>query len=100
MPQDDMYDDGPAAAPEESAASEPAESSGDSKTSILPRSFFSEELKPGDKREVEIVAVHDSDYECKPADDAEPDSDADDMGEQPDSSDPAGAAQPPNGDYE
>jgi len=91
----DLYDDSPAPTATSQGADEGAGDT-DTKTSILPRSFFEgKELNPGDKAEVEIVAVHDNDYEVMAAG-AGDDEDSEDEGmDQPGpSDDEAGAAQP------
>ena len=68
----DYYDDSPAA-PAEPAGPTDAEQS---KTSILPKTFFSDGVKPGDTISVEVTAVHDSDVEVKVSGDTtEPDAD-------------------------
>ena len=65
MPNDaSYYDDAPGAdAPEKPSPGQPDDS--DSKTGLLPKSLFGRELKPGDKCDIEVVAVHEQDYAVK-----------------------------------
>jgi hypothetical protein len=64
---DDNYDD--AAAPQgvgaPKAEGEDVSKSSDSKTSILPKSFFGGEVNPGDTCTVRVTAVHEDDVECE-----------------------------------
>lgn len=82
-PSENYYDDSPAA-PAAGPGDQPEkpESESQGETSILPKSFFGDrELKPGEKCDVEIVAVHESDVEVKGCDSAEkPESESQDMG--------------------
>ena len=50
------------------SAAEPSgdkEESTDSQTALIPKSFFSKELKPGDKCDIEVVRVHEDAVEVK-----------------------------------
>jgi hypothetical protein len=61
MPEDaSYYDDSPPG-----GAAADAQGDDGAKTAILPKSLFGRELKPGDKCDVEICAVHENDYEVK-----------------------------------
>lgn len=45
--------------------SKSSDSQGSEKTSILPKSFFGGEVKPGDTCTVRVTAVHENDVECE-----------------------------------
>ncbi len=62
-PEENLYDD----SPDQPESQKPeAKSDEGMKTSILPKDFFSgKDLKPGDKCDIEIVAIHDNDIEVK-----------------------------------
>jgi hypothetical protein len=62
---EDYYDDAPAAAPNEPTEPPGPSEEDQAKTSILPKSFFADDAKPGDKCVVEVTAVHDGDVEVK-----------------------------------
>jgi hypothetical protein len=64
MPNDASYYDD---APEGGDASAGAEKQkgDDSKTALVPKSLFGRDLKPGDKCDIEVVAVHEQDYAVK-----------------------------------
>lgn len=67
-PGEDYYNDGPpaAAAP---GGDQPEAKEGDEggQTFIVPKSAFGgRELKPGDKCDIEVKAVHENDVECIP----------------------------------
>ena len=70
---DDYYNDGgdsagtPVGAPkaEGEDVSKSSDSQGSEKTSILPKSFFGGEVKPGDTCTVRVTAVHEDDVECE-----------------------------------
>lgn len=65
MPQDaSYYDDTPGNSSPAAAAKDQEDDSG-SKTALLPKSLFGHDLKPGDKCDVEVTAVHEDDYEVK-----------------------------------
>lgn len=78
MPVDNShYDDSPPTSSQvpEGKAEPDADDTGGSKTAILPKSIFGGDLKPGDKCDVEITAVHEDSYEvkgCEGHDDKEP----------------------------
>ena len=96
MPPDreDNYDDSPtpppAATKEAGAPKDGGDDDDGGKTSILPRSFFGgKDLKPGDKCEVTVSAVHENDVEVTPCDSGDDESE-----EQP--PDEEGGDQPPD----
>lgn len=63
---ENYYDDAPADAGAASPEKPEAKASDEGgQTSILPKSFFSGEVKPGDKCDIEVVAVHEGDVEVK-----------------------------------
>jgi len=65
-PDSGMYDDAPDSASAPKADQNPEESD-DSQTAILPRSFFGgKDIKPGDKCDVTVKAVHEGDVEVEP----------------------------------
>lgn len=60
------YDDGPGEGAAPAPQEQPQPDDGDAaKTAILPKSLFGKELKPGDKCDIEVVAVHEQDYEIR-----------------------------------
>lgn len=65
-PGEDLYNDGGNEAPALKSGDTEGKDEMDTKTSILPRDFFHGDMKPGDKCDVEIVAVHDNEVEVKP----------------------------------
>jgi len=65
-PGEDMYNDGADEAPALKSGDTEGKDESDAKTSILPRDFFHGDMKPGDKCDVEIVAVHENEVEVKP----------------------------------
>lgn len=65
---ENYYDDAPepAGAPKAEGEDAPKSSDSDSqKTSILPKSFFGGEVKPGDTCTVRVTAVHEDDCEVQ-----------------------------------
>ena len=90
---DDNYDD--AAVPEgvgaPKAEGEDVSKSSDSKTSILPKSFFGGEVKPGDTCTVRVEAVHEDDVECSYEGSAseKPDNEDDEPSNEPEPAQPA-----------
>lgn len=85
------YDDGPDEAPPAASkpSSEKPEGDAGEKTSILPREFFHGDVKPGDRCDIEVVAVHQEDVEVKCADsdeEEEPDEEAPEGDSAPDKS--------------
>lgn len=97
MPSDNSYyDDAPAApgqAPEGKA--EPDAAAGDeAKTAIIPKSIFGSDLKPGDKCDIEVTAVHEDSYEvkgCEGHDEKEPEPSGGDESEPPAQASPMSA---------
>ena len=65
MPNDaSYYNDAPGGdAPEKTDSDKPDDSG--AKTGLLPKSLFGHELRPGDKCDIEVVAVHEQDYAVK-----------------------------------
>jgi hypothetical protein len=70
MPADreNYYDDAPAAAGAKPGGdAEPKEGDEGGQTFIVPKSAFGgREIKPGDKCDIEVKAVHENDVECVP----------------------------------
>ena len=70
---ENYYDDGPSSetsvgAPKSQGEDASKSNDGDEKmgkTSILPKSFFGHEVKPGDTCTVRVTAVHEDDVECE-----------------------------------
>lgn len=78
QPGEDYYDDSSTPPPAtKSGADAPKDGDGEddgAKTSILPRSFFpNEDLKVGDKCDVEVKAIHENDVEVEYAMDSKDD---------------------------
>jgi hypothetical protein len=73
MPDDNLYDDAPAAqppsrapAPPGAAADEKDDEAGTEATALLPKDFFpSEGVEVGDRCTVEVTAVHDEEVSVK-----------------------------------
>jgi hypothetical protein len=65
MPEvNSYYDDAPAGGSGKTPSEGSDENSG-SKTALIPKSLFGHDLKPGDKCDIEVVAVHEQDYAVK-----------------------------------
>lgn len=81
--QEDLYNDSPDKPSGDAGDKPQSNEAGDgSETSILPKSFFSgKDLKPGDKCDVEIVAIHDNDVEVRGCDSSDTESDNEDSSE-------------------
>ncbi len=66
---ENYYDDSPSSDSSGSGPGADGMDTMDGKTSILPRSFFcknGQDLKPGDKCDVEVVSIHEDSVEVKP----------------------------------
>jgi hypothetical protein len=81
---EDYYNDGPDAQAANAPAPEAPTDDG-AKTSILPKSFFADDVKVGDQMNVKVTAVHDNDVEVEPA---TGDGDEDDSGAPPETQAP------------
>lgn len=90
---DNYYDDSPgsAASGDSSPMAEKPQDGedDDGKTSILPKSFFHKEVKPGDTCDVRVVAVHDDDVEVECGGEGEEKPDDDGGGEPPEAPAPS-----------
>jgi hypothetical protein len=96
MPGDNnYYDDSPVSEAGAGSHDDPKQGmgddeKGDAKTSILPKSFFGHDVKPGDTCSIKVSAVHEDDVEVMPCEGGE----EKEPGMDPDEPMPEAASQP------